>query len=121
MLEFSEDEHLPVLRMLQSMRGRVEDPRLLEKLVDQHLVRMHDVGVSLPPDITEETRERLGISSTEVGTRPSWRQFVVGSSRHNWAFSSAARVGFQAANRARSARSRRAGFQNSASGADLRL
>lgn len=61
MLEFSEDEHLPVLRMLQSMRGRVEDPRLLEKLVDQHLVRMHEVGVSLPPDITEETRERLGI------------------------------------------------------------
>ena len=61
MLEFSADEYLPVLRMLQSMRGRVEYPELLEKLIDQHLVRMHDDGVSLPPDITEEIRERLGI------------------------------------------------------------
>jgi len=47
--------------MLQSMRGRVEEPGPLEKLIDQHLVRMHEGGVSLPPDITEETRERLGI------------------------------------------------------------
>jgi hypothetical protein len=61
MLEFSAGEYLQVLRVLQSMRGRVEDPGLLERLIDQHLVRMHDGGVSLPPDITEETRERLGI------------------------------------------------------------
>ena len=47
--------------MLQSMRGRVEEPGPLEKLIDQHLVRMHEGGVSLPPDITEEARDRLGI------------------------------------------------------------
>ena len=61
MLEFSADDYLPVLRMLQRMRRSVENPELLEKLIDQHLVRMYDAGLPLPPDITQETRERLGI------------------------------------------------------------